>query len=85
VDLAGMKMRVIQMRGNWKDYVDIHALVSHGIDISTGLAAALAIDTGFQPEISLRAFQFLWGWHTEPGSDCHAAGSDALGTVGGPP
>ena len=32
VDLAGMKLRVIQMRGNWKDYVDIHALVSHGIE-----------------------------------------------------
>jgi hypothetical protein len=24
VDLAGMKMRVIQVRANWKDYVDIH-------------------------------------------------------------
>jgi hypothetical protein len=58
VDLAGMKMRVIQMRGNWKDYVDIHALVSHGIDISTGLAAARAIDSGFQPETSIRALQF---------------------------
>lgn len=58
VDLAGMKMRVIQMRGSWKDYADIHALVSHGIDIATGLAAARAIDSGFQPEISIRALQF---------------------------
>jgi hypothetical protein len=40
VDLAGMKMRVIQVRGNWKDYVDIHALASHGIDLPTALAAA---------------------------------------------
>jgi hypothetical protein len=46
------------MRGNWKDYVDIHALVSHGIDIPTALAAARAIDAKFQPEISLRALQF---------------------------
>lgn len=58
VDLAGMKLRVIQMRGNWKDYVDIHALVLYGIDIPTGLAAARAIDAAFQPEISVRALQF---------------------------
>src|SRR5581483_5519891 len=35
LDLSGMKMRVIQVRGSWKDYVDIHTLVSHGIDIPT--------------------------------------------------
>jgi hypothetical protein len=58
VDLAGMKLRVIQVRANWKDYVDLQALVSHGVDIPTGLAAARAIDAGFQPEISLRALQF---------------------------
>jgi hypothetical protein len=29
LDLAGMNMRVIQMRGSWKDYVDIHALACH--------------------------------------------------------
>ena len=40
LDLAGMKMRVIQVRANWKDYVDIHTLASHGIDIPTGLGAA---------------------------------------------
>jgi hypothetical protein len=58
VDLAGMKMRVIQVRGNWKDYVDIHALASHGIDVATGLAAAKAIDRNFDPAISIRALQF---------------------------
>jgi Nucleotidyl transferase AbiEii toxin, Type IV TA system len=46
LDLAGMKLRVIQVRGNWKDYVDIHALVSRGIDLAKGLAAARAIDRG---------------------------------------
>ena len=44
IDLAGMKMRVIQVRGSWKDYIDIYALASHGIDIPTGLAAAQAIE-----------------------------------------
>jgi hypothetical protein len=58
VDLAGMKMRVIQVRGNWKDYVDIHALASHGIDLPTALAAAKAIDTSFDPATSIRALQF---------------------------
>jgi len=58
VDLAGMKMRVIQVRGSWKDYVDIHTLVTHGIDVSTGLAAAKAIDRNFDPITSIRALQF---------------------------
>jgi hypothetical protein len=58
VDLAGMKMRVIQVRGNWKDYVDLHTLASHGIDVATGLAAAKAIDRNFDPGISIRALQF---------------------------
>jgi hypothetical protein len=57
-DLAGMKMRVIQVRGNWKDYVDIHALALHGIDLPTALAAAKAIDTSFDPATSIRALQF---------------------------
>jgi hypothetical protein len=58
IDLAGMKMRVIQVRGSWKDYLDIHALVLHGIDVPTGLAAAKAIDRRFDPVISIRALQF---------------------------
>lgn len=58
VDLAGMKMRVIQMRGSWKDYVDIHTLVANGVDIATALAAASAIDGGFEPATSIRALQF---------------------------
>ncbi len=58
VDLAGMKMRVIQVRGNWKDYMDIHSLALHEIDIPTGLAAARAIDSRFEPATSIRALQF---------------------------
>jgi hypothetical protein len=58
VDLAGMKMRVIQVRGSWKDYIDIHTLASHGIDRETGLAAARAIDRSFDPVTSIRALQF---------------------------
>jgi hypothetical protein len=58
VDLAGMKMRVIQVRGNWKDYVDLHTLAANGIDVATGLAAAKAIDRNFDANISVRALQF---------------------------
>jgi hypothetical protein len=58
IDLAGMKMRVIQVRGSWKDYVDIHALASNGIDLATGLAAARAIDRSFDPVTSIRALPF---------------------------
>ena len=59
LDLAGMKMRVIQMRGSWKDYVDIHALVCHGIDLSAALGAAKAIDRSSEPSTSIRALQFF--------------------------
>jgi len=58
VDLAGMKMRVIQVRGSWKDYVDIHTLATQGVDVPTGLAAAQAIDPSFDPITSIRALQF---------------------------
>ncbi len=58
LDLAGMKMRVIQVRGSWKDHVDIHDLASNGIDLATGLAAARAIDKSFDPATSIRALQF---------------------------
>lgn len=58
VDLAGMKMRVIQARGSWKDYVDLHTLAANGVDVATGLAAAKAIDRNFDPSISIRALQF---------------------------
>jgi hypothetical protein len=63
VDLAGMKMRVIQVRGNWKDYADIHALASHGIDLPTALAAAKVIDKSFDPATSIRAIQFYGDGH----------------------
>ncbi len=59
VDLAGMKMRVVQVRGSWKDYVDLHALATHGIDFPTALAAARAIDSRFSPALSIRALQFF--------------------------
>jgi hypothetical protein len=75
-----MKMRMIQVRGNWKDYVDIHALALHGIDLPTALAAAKAIDTSFDPATSIRALQFLWSRNSGPGFSDYAAGFDPVGT-----
>jgi nucleotidyltransferase AbiEii toxin of type IV toxin-antitoxin system len=66
VDLAGMKMRAIQVRGSWKDYVDIHALASNGIDLATGLAAAMAIDKTFDPATSVRALRFYGDGTLDP-------------------
>ena len=80
VDIAGMKMRVIQVRGSWKDYLDIHTLVAHGIDVPTGLAAAKAIDRNFDPITSIRALQFLWRWYAESSAGCRAKGPDSVGT-----
>jgi len=51
-------MRVIQVRGSWKDYIDLHTLAVNGVDIPTGLAVAKAIDRNFDPGISIRALQF---------------------------
>jgi Nucleotidyl transferase AbiEii toxin, Type IV TA system len=59
IDLAGMKMRVVQARASWKDYMDIHALASNGVDVPTALAAARAIDSRFNPAVSVRALQFF--------------------------
>ena len=75
-----MKMRVIQVRGSWKDYVDIHALASNGIDLATGLAAAMAIDKSFDPATSIRAL-ILWRRDTGSRSAGHAAGSDPISTT----
>lgn len=46
---GGYEDAVIQVRGSWKDYVDIHALSAHGIDLAMALAAAKAIDKSFDP------------------------------------
>jgi hypothetical protein len=42
-DLAGTTVSVVQMRSEAKDYLDMVALIEHGIALSTALAAARAI------------------------------------------
>jgi hypothetical protein len=81
VDLAGMKMRVIQVRGSWKDYVDIRALVLNGLDLATGLAAARAIGASFRPGDEYSCPSIFWRWNTGSGAGWHEARSDKVGTA----
>jgi hypothetical protein len=75
LDVADMKMRVIQVRGSWKDYVDIHTLVTHGIDVATCFAADKAIDRGFDCTTSARA-TVLRRRNAGPPRACIAKGFD---------
>ncbi|MCF6251072.1 MAG: hypothetical protein L3J75_07360 [Methylococcaceae bacterium] len=43
LDLAGMKASVVQKRAEWKDYVDLVALMDAGITLPMALSAGQAI------------------------------------------
>ena len=59
LDLAGMKASVVQKRAEAKDYIDLHALIGHGIDLPTALAAGAVIyGRQFNPQITLKALTF---------------------------
>lgn len=60
VDLAGMKVSVIQKRAEWKDYTDIAALLDHGITLDVALSAGMAIyGDQFNPQITLKALSYF--------------------------
>lgn len=60
LDLAGMKVAVVQQRAEAKDYLDIDALLQHGISLSDALAAAVWIyGRSFNPQISLKALCYF--------------------------
>jgi Nucleotidyl transferase AbiEii toxin, Type IV TA system len=61
VDLAGMKVSVVQKRAEAKDYIDIDAIIRDGvIDLPLALAAGQWIYGGsFNPEITLKALSFF--------------------------
>lgn len=60
IDLAGTKAAVVQQRAESKDYIDIAALMEHGVDLPHALAAARAIyGPGFNPQITLKALSFF--------------------------
>jgi hypothetical protein len=60
IDLAGMKAAVVQQRGEAKDYLDLDALMQHGIGLPLALAAAAAIyGSMFNPQITLKALSYF--------------------------
>jgi hypothetical protein len=60
LDLAGTKVAVVQKRAETRDYLDIDALLRHGIDLPTALAAGrLVYGRSFNPMITLKALSFF--------------------------
>ena len=60
LDIAGTKVAVVQKRAEVRDYLDIDALIRHGIDLPTALAAGRVVyGRSFNPIITLKALSFF--------------------------
>ena len=60
LDIAGTKAAVVQRRAEARDYMDIDALLRHGIDLPRIVAAGLAVyGESFNPLISLKALSYF--------------------------
>jgi len=60
LDIAGTKAAVVQKRAEAKDYLDIDALLRHGIDLPTILAAgAVVYGRQFNPLVTVKALSYF--------------------------
>ena len=60
LDLAGTKAAVIQKRAEAKDYLDLIALIDHGISLPEALGAAQALyPDQYNPMITLKALTYF--------------------------
>src|ERR1017187_7756419 len=60
LDIAGTKMAVVQKRAEAKDYLDIDALLRHGVDLPTALAAgSFVYGRSFNLIVTLKALSFF--------------------------
>jgi hypothetical protein len=60
LDIAGSKVKVLPDRAEEKDYIDVDALLKHGMSLPTMLAAAKVIyGPAFNPIISLKALSYF--------------------------
>jgi len=60
LDIAGTKAAVVQKRAEAKDYLDIDALLRHGIDLPTILAAgAVVYGRQFNPLVTVKALGYF--------------------------
>jgi hypothetical protein len=81
LDLAGTKAAVVQKRAEDRDYLDIDALVLHGIDLATVLAAGIVVyGRSFNPLITLKALSYFDDVPTLP-ADVRARLSKAVAAV----
>ncbi|HZF09802.1 MAG TPA: nucleotidyl transferase AbiEii/AbiGii toxin family protein [Thermoanaerobaculia bacterium] len=59
LDLAATKVKVVQDRGEAKDYLDVDQLLAAGIDLAQALAAARAVyGPTFNPILSAKALSY---------------------------
>ncbi len=60
LDIAGTKALTVQQRAQARDYIDIDALIRHGIGLPEILAAGGAVyGAGFNPLITLKALSYF--------------------------
>ena len=59
LDLAAQKVRVVQVRAEWRDYLDLATLMAHGISLPVALGAAQALYPDFAPLVSLKALSYF--------------------------
>jgi len=58
LDLAAQKMKLIPVRAEAKDYLDIYTLLKTGITLPSALGAAKALYPEFNPVLSLKALAY---------------------------
>jgi len=65
-DLMATKLKVLFQRVEAKDYIDIAAMIQHGVSLAYGLAAAsMMFGSAFQPSECLKALTYFHGGDLE--------------------
>jgi hypothetical protein len=59
LDLAAQKVRVVQVRAERKDYLDLMTLLSSGVTLPQALGAAQALYDDFAPLVTLKALSYF--------------------------
>jgi hypothetical protein len=60
LDLAGLKAAVVTQRAESKDYLDLLALVEHGINLSRAMGAAASIyGEQYNPALTLKSLTYF--------------------------
>ncbi len=59
LDLAAQKVRVVQVRAERKDYLDLATLLDQGVTLPRALGAARALYPDFAPLVTLKALSYF--------------------------